>query len=304
MKVFDGAKFILSSRGLGRIVPRLGTILKRFGFSSARQIGYVRHYADLVAQWGGKVTFFIPSSILERHAKALKSVNNACVEWGVHGHVHTDMSRFGFEQQICYISTSIKIFDKAGIPFKGFRAPYLRANPAVMEALVRTGRFVYDSSASFWWEDGQEFSEAEVWAKRFYKSGRHVPGSANVVHNGSLTEIPVALPDDDILVDRMGMGATEALVVWKKMLLQCHRNDDVFVLQLHPERIYDLEMALVGLMETAKALQPQVRIAALSDLVKPGSGPMPSEQTRGTLCITGDIDALNISDFLLRLREW
>jgi peptidoglycan/xylan/chitin deacetylase (PgdA/CDA1 family) len=299
--MIQGLRFILSSRGISRIAARLVTVSQRFGFSSRKQIGYIRHYISLVEQHGGRLTLFIPACILERHQQQIGTIGrNACLEWGIHGFVHTDMSRLASPEIICHIYKMVSVFDKRGVVFKGFRAPYLRASPLLLEELSKSGRFLYDSSASVYRDDVTRLPETEEhWMQGFYKPGWYSQKPACGTDRKKVPVIPVTLPDDDILVDRLGKNAREVLDVWMRILERCHANDEVFVLQLHPERIYELEPALVGLMVRANSLEPRVRMTTLSGVTdKKETG------TRGTLCITGDIDSLNWADFVLRVMEW
>ncbi len=91
------------------------------------------------------------------------------------------------------------------------------------------------------------------------------------------------------------------------MLLDCHKNGEVFVLQLHPERFLEIEWALVSLINKAKSVQPPMWICTLGQLAQwqqgnpQGRWPNPYQ---GVFCISGDIDAVAIGDFLIRLWEW
>ena len=84
-------------------------------------------------------------------------------------------------------------------------------------------------------------------------------------HN--FVEIPVSLPDDDILIDRLGFTDQEIIEnIWYKILKTTHKEGDLFVLQLHPERIKLCGDALESILKQARKLNPPVWIASLNEI--------------------------------------
>jgi hypothetical protein len=84
---------------------------------------------------------------------------------------------------------------------------------------------------------------------------------------GALVEIPVAMPDDEILVDRLQLRSGEAMgEAWTRTLELAYARGDLFTLQLHPERGEICREGLTILLDAARQLSPPVWIAQLRDI--------------------------------------
>jgi hypothetical protein len=82
-----------------------------------------------------------------------------------------------------------------------------------------------------------------------------------------LVEIPVSLPDDEILVDRLsGKGSSSIEQTWQDILSQTYQRGEIFTLQLHPERIAICVDALSLLLDKARTLLPAVWIARMDEI--------------------------------------
>jgi len=308
MKIFEGFKFLFFSRGITRWIRRVISINRRFSFTPYKQMAIIKEYAACLKSHGVRGNFFIPAVLLDRYAMHLNEIDSKTIEWGIHGLVHTDHSQLKYEEQRVQITKAVAIFDKHGFDFKGFRCPYLRYNHHTRDVLKSIGRFKFDSSSSLVWDqvydDGHKYYP---WIKTFYGAQVYVTNLARPQGRGQLIEIPVSLPDDDITLDRERFSNPEILRIWSVMLETCHRNKEVFLLQLHPERFLELKDVLVELIKKAKALRPSMWITTLSDVAewqkKNPSGTWP-EPHQGAFCISGDIDAITIKDFFSRIKEW
>ncbi len=311
MSVFSGLKFIFStSRGAKKIFARLYTVKKRFGFGPKKQIGFIRYYISVLKDCGAKGTFFIPAKILKRHIQYIKGIQSDNIEWGIHGYAHTDFSRLTLGEQKLHIDNAILIFDRLGIEFRGFRSPYLRQNPGTLKAIIESNRFLYCSNNSILWDEIYSKDTGHgKWIRDFCHPFLHSAcPSISKKHNG-IIEIPVSLPDDDVLLDREKFSPDKILSLWLDMLKICHERNEVFTLQLHPERIYELDNVLKKLIEAAKKSNPPLWITTLGELAKWQAQQGIENRIcppiyRGAFCITGDIDSITIGDFINRLKEW
>ncbi len=308
MNKVNGIKFLFFSRGFSKWARRLISIQRRFSFFPFKQMNIIRQYADCLRVHEVQGTFFIPAVLLDRYVTHLRTISPEIIEWGIHGFVHTDHSKLQYEQQKTQITKAVGIFERHGFSFKGFRCPYLRFNEHTKRILMETGCFQFDSSDSIIWEevygDGHKHSQ---WIRDFYQPQPYRKNLARPYRIEQLIEIPVSLPDDDIMIDREQMKAAEILHVWSTMLSICHRSREVMVLQLHPERFLELKEVLMQLIKEAKSLKPAIWITTLGEVSgwqknnPPGTWPEPYQSA---FCITGDIDAITIQDFFTRLVEW
>jgi peptidoglycan/xylan/chitin deacetylase (PgdA/CDA1 family) len=308
MKVLQGARFMLRSRGLARGFRRLGYILKRFGWTPAKQMRRIQRYLDVLARHGVPGTFFVPASVLLRHAEAFRALRAPALEWGVHADTHTDLSRLDRASQLGQFVRAAAGFDRAGVRFTGFRAPYLKTNAQTLSALTEAGRFLYDSSRPLLWHEGDiRADRALQWIRGFYGPALHGAAAALPAFTDGVVSLPVSLPDDDILVDREGLAAPEILALWSRILTACHTSGEMFVLQLHPERSVELAEVLEELIRRAKALSPPVWIASLGQVARRWRERPERrwpEPYQAAFCVSGDIDAVTLGDFWERLRRW
>jgi peptidoglycan/xylan/chitin deacetylase (PgdA/CDA1 family) len=304
--VLEGLRFILSSRRLSRLPGRLRTAFRRFGATPARQLDILKAYVDFLEAKQVPATFFIPAILLERYADVLRPLQRPSVEWGIHGYTHTDMSRLSPKEQARHIHSAISVFDACHVPFHGFRAPYLRENGDTNKILAQTGRFLYNSSISVLRDDVYASSRPFFqWAKRFYKPRLFSRGhEKNQTDREGPVVLPVTLPDDDILCDRQALAPREISSFWQAILHSCHERDELFVLQLHPERFLELSKILAELVDRAQDFSPPVFVTTLSGAVQRLKDRAFSGSTRGIFCLTGDIDALCWGDFFQRLKQW
>jgi hypothetical protein len=100
---------------------------------------------------------------------------------------------------------------------------------------------------------------------RFYRPVRYPDERSLPRLDGNLVEIPVSLPDDEILLDRMGCPLDRLGRVWREMLTMALARGELLTLQLHPERLEILRDVLDGLLAAA-ASTGTVWIATLGEI--------------------------------------
>ena len=310
MKFLKGIMFMLRSRGLAKGFKRLFFILERFGVTPRKHIRCLNHYIAILKKYNIKATFFIPALIVNKYAGDIKTLDSAVIEWGIHADVHTDLSRLDKQTQEEHIKKAIQTFDRLGIVFSGFRAPYLKTNNNTQAVLAGQHRFEYDSSKTVLWDDIYGPGNSSYgWASMFYKFEKSTLNTVMPYKKDGILEIPVSLPDDDMLFDRDKLTVKQTGDIWIKMLKVCVRRNELFVLQLHPERIFEAEEALSRLISEAQRSDPPVLITTLRDIAnlfndnKLADKVWP-EPYRAGLCISGDIDSLTLLDFVDRLKKW
>ncbi len=306
-RALAGFRFMLASRGWRRGFYRAWLIWRRFGLTRRRMEQNLRCLVEVLERHDAKATLFVPGTVLEAHRQSLETFRSPRIEWGIHSDYHTDLSRMTAETQRQHTTNAVRLFRESGWPFQGFRAPYLKTNEATEGVLAKIEGLVYDSSPCVLWEEIYGPDEPSYdWAGGFYRPALHgdVPAVASTA--GALTRIPVSLPDDDMLIDRDQRDPEGVYQAWCAMLDGAHARDEVFVLQLHPERGCELADVLARLLTHARTLTPPVWTPTLAEVALHAStaeGSTPAAY-RGAFCITGDLDAMAIRDFLARLKSW
>jgi hypothetical protein len=81
-----------------------------------------------------------------------------------------------------------------------------------------------------------------------------------------MVEIPVSLPDDEMLFDRLNFSPSQVGTIWREILSQTYTHGELFTLQLHPERAGLCASFLPSLLEHARALSPGIWFAKLSEI--------------------------------------
>ena len=219
-------------------------------------------------------SFPITAHILKRYPRLIQRLVVKEVDFAIHGYVHSDYTKLSSKNLIEHFAKSIKIFKSLNIPFCGFRCPYLKWNEEVLEVIGNLN-FSWDSSQVIIWDffKGGEVS-SEKWKnyQKILSQYRH-SDAPNCIMRPALkknfVEIPVSLPDDDILIDRLGITNEEIIEnIWEKILMATYEQGELFTLQLHPERINFCVNALESILKKARKLNPPIWIASLNDIAK------------------------------------
>jgi peptidoglycan/xylan/chitin deacetylase (PgdA/CDA1 family) len=196
------------------------------------------------------------------------------VEFAIHGYIHADYRLFGLEYQAAHFERAVDTFKHHGIPFTGFRAPYLRYNDQTSIALRKAG-FLYDSSKVIKWDviNLNQYSprsrEAYCQLLDFYQAQDACDHLALPRLNNSMVEIPVSIPDDEAIVDRLEITDCKVMArLWIDILQRTYESGELFTLQLHPERILLCKDALVETLQLARKMAPRVWIASLGEIAQ------------------------------------
>lgn len=265
---------LAASRGLRPTLERIANILNRFGPTSRKMEDRLNKYVEVTGEFGCSPTFAVTAVTLKRHPNLIKDLAGKGVELAVHGHVHADHKLLSLQKQTSYFQKASVAFEMHSIPFKGFRAPYLRANSSTLEALIRL-KFAYDSSQTIQWPviEERKYSRRRLGEYNrlldFYQpwdaaTNLSLPRSIN-----GLLEIPVSIPDDEALVERLGITKEQEISeIWESMLERTYASGELLVLQLHPERIQFCANALRSILQRARESKPPVWIARLGEVAQ------------------------------------
>jgi len=229
------------------LMSRARSIAWRFGVSPRPMEARMAHFDALTAEFGVRPTWAVTAGVLQRNPAAVHRFLERGVELAVHGPAHDDLSLRSPAGQHAGIARAARAFREAKVPFSGFRAPYLRANASTEQDLGQLG-FLYSSSSPV---------SADAGSAPVRPAER-----AGIVH------LPVALPDDAELVERLRLPPAEQAAAWRAVLDATWRRGELFTLRLNPERIYECEEALRALLADARGRRPAVWIATLDRIAR------------------------------------
>jgi len=258
----------IRSRGPAGSAARTKRVLSRFGPTPLAMSRHLDQYDAITAELGARPTWPTTACVLQRHPDLLRRYADRGAELAVHGLVHGDHAVLDERRQRDTIARALQIFERSGIHATGFRGPYLRYNQATLDVLRDLG-FRYHSSQAVVFPPNDERS-ASVRSAPSYRLALELYSAIDArdvaviprVRDG-LVDIPVAIPDDEILVERLSLDAAERTSEWIHILDLTHRRGDLFTLQLHPERIPELGGALGATLAEARRRQPAVFVAPL-----------------------------------------
>lgn len=303
---------LIRSKGPSAILSRGRAITQRVGLTPGRMEDALRGFVRVAERHGARVTFPVTALTLTRSETFMRALAGCgpTVELAAHGYRHVDHTLLPEAALATELAAALEVFRRASIPVTGFRAPYLRWTPALLETLAAAG-LIYDSSQPVLWpvvDAGTLAPRERAALETLLAFDRPVPadpGAAMPRQLGGLVEIPVSFPDDEMLVERMGLvEADEIAGYWIRAFDLCHGRGECFVLQLHPERFPQCEGALELLLNHARRAPGGVWFASLIDVARwaqSGDRAWPGGAA-GALVLSGDIDAMTTWDYVSRLR--
>ena len=264
-------KFAVGAKGFHFALRRLATIVRRYGFTAKKMNSILTQFVNLTNQHEAYPTFPITGIVVLRQPAIARYLHQSGVELAVHGWTHTSYSHMPVAQQITSVNRAQAAFNKANIPFFGFRSPYL-SSAKEMPSVLKEANFKYVSNQSIVWPVIKETDYLPAnWASyklahSFYNAwpAAEYASTPRIIDN--LVEIPVSLPDDEMLIDRLGSNSQAIEAAWQTILEQTYCQEGMFILQLHPERINNCATALASVLSTAKRMTPSVWIAKLVDI--------------------------------------
>lgn len=268
-----GVLFSMRHRGAGGAAARARSIVARFGVTADPMEARLRRFDELTASFGVRPSWAITACILDRNRRAIARFAERGVEFAIHGLVHDDHSLRSADEQRASIARAAELFRSAGVPYRGFRCPFLRGNPGTDEA-VRDLGLLYHSTQPVVFDTAPALGERE--AQAFGRTLRHLYSSAVDADTlavrpslrAGVVHIPVALPDDEIMVERLRLSEEQMTAVWLATLDTTWKNGELFTVQLHPERTDECAAALAATLREARARRPTVWIATLERIAE------------------------------------
>jgi peptidoglycan/xylan/chitin deacetylase (PgdA/CDA1 family) len=265
--------FAAQAKGLPGLTRRVRSIIRRYGLTPAKMDQALQTFAQTLKQFDCGASFAIPAIVLERNRLTMAKYLDRNIEFVVHGYAHIDYSRLAFDEQIAHLRRAQATFVARGIQATGFRSPYLRCSPELRSAAQAAG-FAYTSQQSILWDvlgaDALPGSAGAGYIQRiiaFYTPWLASERPSLPHFAPPIVEIPVSLPDDEMLVDRLGNepdGWVET--IWRRILAETYRRGELFTIQLHPERIAWCAKGLAAVLAEARSLSPAVWIARMDEI--------------------------------------
>ena len=261
-------------------------IYSRYSFNGL--IKSMNTMLDVLDDYNAHATFPITAITLQRNIDLIKEYRNKRIEWAMHGYVHVDHTRLSLEIVDKHIKMGKKIFETAGIELYGFRAPYLKINDDIIQVL-RENEFIYDSSHSFFVPVIPVEKDVKI-ILDYYSPIKEW----KIENINGIVEIPVSLPDDEILVDRLGYKGDKIGKIWVDMCEKLKNMNAIPIIQLHPER---------GKI-CAEGLRMVLDWAQKNDIVVLHLKDIANGKRKNVMAITGDVDVMKLSDFrYMQLEE-
>ena len=271
-EAYNAAYLLLKYRRFSNLFSRALKIFKRYGLTSKRLENRMNEYVDLMQKYNCTPSFPITAQVLNRHPKLIERYLTTGIEFAIHGCRHLDYTQLLYQTKIEDFENAIDIFKHRNVPFSGFRCPYLKWDDELL-TILSDSSFCWDSSQTVIWDciKREDFNN-EKW-KNYekilaqYKPYQTQDCCVRPKLKNNLVEIPVSLPDDDILIDRLGIKNQATITtIWNKILEQTYKQGDLFTLQLHPERIHLCKKALESILTSAAEFDPPIWIASLTEI--------------------------------------
>jgi len=263
--------FSVKTKGARNFSRRLWTVFSRFGFAEERSRRCLDSIISALDAHGAAPTFFIPAVVLARHPGLMAEVARRGCELGIHGYVHNDYRTLDPGAQRAQVRLAMDVFARASIPFQGFRNPYLgwsEDSPAVFAQLG----LAYDSNEAVVHDVLDKAALTPQQRDGLAKSlalFQAIPCSAYTLRplvEQGIVRIPTSIPDDEMLFDRLRLGAATIGRIWSDVMRRVYAHGGIYVLNLHPERGLLCRPALDHLLATASEQPLPVWIARLDEV--------------------------------------
>jgi peptidoglycan/xylan/chitin deacetylase (PgdA/CDA1 family) len=251
---------VVRSKGLANVLPRALAIGRNFGFTEARTRRRLEALGELTTRYGCPLTACVTACLVERYRRPVEAMRRWGWEIAVHGKVHCDFRGLSQEQQVAQMEEALDLCRRHVVPACGFRAPYLAWNGATRQAASRA-RFAWTSNQALLWpvlDPGEHsprgWEALERVLEHLYRP-RLAEQSVSVpqIRQG-VVEIPVSLPDDEILLDRLRVSGPVLERLWLRVLDESHGRGELAVLLIHHERVPHFARPLEGVLKAAQGL--------------------------------------------------
>jgi peptidoglycan/xylan/chitin deacetylase (PgdA/CDA1 family) len=261
----------LKAKGLSDLYHRSLSITRRYGLNTGIMDQAMRCFSEVLQRFDCGATFPITAVTLKRHGATIEKYLHQNIEFAVHGYTHVNYAQLSPDMQLAHLQQALEVFARAGIKPAGFRSPYLSQDDHLYAAIEAAG-FSYVSNQPILWDAVDKGALAPATLARYeralayYQPWQSKERLSLPRQEKHLVEIPVSLPDDEILIERLGGEAALIADTWRRILSLSYQRGELFGLQLHPERIALCADALSAVLAEARALSPKIWCARLDEI--------------------------------------
>ena len=265
---------LIQSKGFRQLGKRALAIRRRYGVTPGKMMQAFEQLLSTLEEYGCRATFPVTAVTLARHPAPIRQLQERGMELAVHGWTHVSLDCYSKEQQREHLCRALNVFIQHGIRAKGFRSPYLCRNDTIREVVEAAG-FRYLSNDPILWDGigGSDWPGGNAQACQqvvdFYAPWMSNEYLSLPTVQGQIVEIPVSLPDDEMLVERLGANSSAQIAqIWTGILHQTYAREELFTIQLHPERAAICAPALRHVLSEAHSCTPPVWIACLAEIAE------------------------------------
>jgi peptidoglycan/xylan/chitin deacetylase (PgdA/CDA1 family) len=279
-------------KGAANALRRARAIRARYGFGPERMEQRIKSVLDVVEPYGCRATLPITAAVVARHPRAITSYAALGIEFPVHGLWHVDHAALSEHAQLAHLARARNVFEREGLPIIGFRAPYLRWNDATLRAIHENG-FLYDGSQAMHFRLDED-AGSDAYGRVLDFCGALSAEQYPVVPwtEAGVVRIPYVLPDDESIVDRLGVTSPETVAErWLQVFATTHDRGELFTLAVHPERIETCGIGITAVLDAASRAELPVWTTRHEEIARwwrdrGGASVIANHSTAERLCVT------------------
>jgi peptidoglycan/xylan/chitin deacetylase (PgdA/CDA1 family) len=273
-KVTEYLRFVFRTKGFIGFFLRVGMLVRRFDLSGNKMKKAISGIQQIGKKYSYQPALIIPSVVLKRYSNFFKLFSNDGLEFCAHGYIHRDLKHLSLKEQVAQIQIARGIFKDLGVPVYGFRSPYLSRNCFTTEA-IQKNNFLWESNETLIWKDyliSRELKLSSLMRDAVHLLYNPLDAQENVAIPrllGEVVGIPIALPDDEMLIDRFGIVDSYTIEsIWAAILEKTREQGGIFVLQLHPERFAICKDVMEGLLDRASRPGQRIWVTGMKEVAE------------------------------------
>jgi peptidoglycan/xylan/chitin deacetylase (PgdA/CDA1 family) len=264
--------FTLRTKGAVGMAGRVATVAGRFGPTPRVMVRRLERMLQAAADAGFQPTCPVTATVLARHPDCIRSLADRGMEFAVHGLRHNDHLAQDQQTQAREVVQALRMFARFGLAPTGFRAPYLRADDTT-RAAVRAAGLSYQSDDALAFpidhlRSNATDDDAYQRALTMYDAQDATRIVARPTMDDGLVRIPVCVPDDEMLVDRLHFDDASCAQAWSDILDATHVAGDLFTMQIHPERFLRSRVAVEAVLARTGTRRGRVWSARLDEIAQ------------------------------------